>query len=391
MIRIQNKVDCCGCEACVQVCPISAIVFNEDECGFGYPVINEDTCVNCGLCEKVCPILNKRELKSDKIVYASINPDNETRLLSSSGGVFSMISEYIIENGGVVFGAAFNSSWDVEHRYVENKSELYLLRGSKYVQSRIGDAYKHTKCFLEQGRKVLFSGTPCQIAGLKNFLRKEYDNLILLDVACHAVPSPLVWRRYLDEKIYSRMEGAIITDVSFREKSTGWSRYSVVIKGKEDEYKDVRCFVKETVDKNIYMQIFLNDLSVRPSCVACPAKLSNCCSDLTLADYWGIGKINYNWDDSRGTSMVVVNTYNGEQLVKQMHLDNYSIRTSFNEAVKCNPSLIKPIKENKDSKLFWEIFQVSGFKDISSILRKYQPSFTRRVLSKVKQIISKMV
>ena len=390
MIRIQNKADCCGCEACVQICPICAIVFNEDECGFGYPVVNEETCVNCGLCENVCPIQNQQESKSDKSVYAAINPDNETRLLSSSGGVFSMIAENVIENGGVVFGAAFNSRWEVEHRYVENKSDLYLLRGSKYVQSRIGDAYKHSKRFLEQGRKVLFSGTPCQIAGLKNFLRKEYDNLILLDVVCHAVPSPLVWRRYLEEKIYSR-EGRSITYVSFREKSTGWSRYSIVIKGKEEGGNGVRCFINETVDKNIYMQIFLNDLSVRPSCVACPAKSSNSCSDLTLADYWGIGKINPNWDDSQGTSMVVVNTYKGAQLIKQLHLDNYGVRTSFDDAVKCNPSLIKPIKENKDSKLFWKRFQVSGLKDISSILRKYQPSFTIRVLSKLKQILSKMI
>ena len=201
MIKISHKKDCCGCGACVQRCPKHCIAMQEDKEGFLYPVINKTKCTNCGLCEKVCPVINQGHCNNPIKTYAAINPKNDVRIASSSGGVFTVLAEDIINSNGVVFGAAFNNEWNVEHTCVENIKDLEKLRGSKYVQSNIGNSYQEAESFLKEGREVLFSGTPCQIAALKLFLRKEYKNLTTVDFVCHGVPSPAVWRKYLHETI----------------------------------------------------------------------------------------------------------------------------------------------------------------------------------------------
>ena len=199
MIHILDKHSCCGCAACVQACPKQCISFNEDEQGFRYPLVDESICIDCGLCEKVCPVIHQLDAKKPLKVYAAQNPNEEIRLKSSSGGIFTMLAESVIDEGGVVFGAQFDKNWEVEHAYTESKEGLAAFRGSKYLQSRTGETYKQTRDFLKAGRSVLYSGTSCQIAGLKKFLRKEYENLITVDVVCHGAPSPLVWRTYLDD------------------------------------------------------------------------------------------------------------------------------------------------------------------------------------------------
>ena len=201
MINIEDKKQCCGCSACVQRCPKQCIVMKEDEEGFLYPVADKDVCIDCNLCEQVCPVLRQREEREPLDVYAAFNKNEEVRMQSSSGGVFTALAESIIKEGGVVFGARFNEDWEVVHDYVETVEGLSAFRGSKYVQSRIGCTFSQAEQFLKQGRKVLFSGTPCQIAGLKLFLRKEYENLLSVDFICHGVPSPGVWRQYLNEFI----------------------------------------------------------------------------------------------------------------------------------------------------------------------------------------------
>lgn len=237
MIQIAQKTDCCGCEACVQRCPKQCISLKEDEEGFLYPIVNKDECIDCGLCEKVCPVINQNERHNPIKVLAAKNKDENIRLKSSSGGIFTLLAESILDENGIVFGACFNDKWEVTHGYTETKEGLSAFRGAKYVQSKIGDSYKQAKVFLKQNRKVLFSGTPCQIAGLKRYLRKEYDNLFTVDVICHGVPSPKVWRLYLD-KILNLKDGqhsasshsadkkTRIGGINFRSKSTGWKEYS---------------------------------------------------------------------------------------------------------------------------------------------------------------------
>lgn len=235
MIKTNDKKDCCGCSACVQRCPKQCISLYEDEEGFLYPRVDKTVCIDCGLCEKVCPVLNQSEGHEPIAVYAAKNPNEEIRMQSSSGGIFTMLAERIIDEGGVVFGACWDKDWNVVHDYAESKEDIAKFRGSKYVQSNIGETFKQTETFLIEGRKVLFSGTPCQIAGLKHFLLKDYDNLLTIEIICHSVPSPGVWKKYLTEELNSN--GLTIGDIqqiNFRDKSTGWETYSFLLHTKAD-------------------------------------------------------------------------------------------------------------------------------------------------------------
>ena len=221
MINITNKDECCGCSACVQICPKQCISFNEDLQGFRYPSIDADICINCGLCSKVCPFFNHGRQNVHMGVFAAVNSDDEIRIRSSSGGLFSLLAQQIIIEGGIVFGARFDENWEVKHDWAETIEQIAMFRGSKYVQSRIEGCYKTVQSFLNEGRTVLFSGTPCQILGLKNFLIKEYDNLITVGIVCHGVPSPLIWRDYLKTiKGQNR-----IKTISTRYKDTSWRNY----------------------------------------------------------------------------------------------------------------------------------------------------------------------
>ena len=236
MIRIEKKEDCCGCEACVQRCPKHCISLFRDNEGFLYPSVNESLCIGCGLCEKVCPILNPLPKRKPLQVFAAKNLNEEVRLASSSGGVFTLLAEHTIRNNGVVFGARFNEKWEVAHGFTDTVEGIADFRSSKYVQSKINGTYQEAEQFLKAGRKVLFSGTPCQIAGLKRFLRKEYTNLITVDFLCHGVPSPGVWESYLKETIARKCKKiqfcsdpyASVKKISFRDKTLGWKKFSFV-------------------------------------------------------------------------------------------------------------------------------------------------------------------
>lgn len=231
MTQVERQA-CCGCGACVQKCPVGCIMMREDREGFLYPEVDKESCVGCKVCEEVCPSVHPKEPRMPLRVYAAKNEDEAVRLQSSSGGIFTALAGKIIDNHGVVFGARFNEEWEVVHGYVETKEGLSVLRGSKYVQSRIGESYKQAEEFLKTGRFVLFSGTPCQIAGLKLFLKKEYANLFTVDFICHGVPSPKVWRKYLckftDNQCTMQMGGGI-SDIQFRDKTYGWKKFSLSI------------------------------------------------------------------------------------------------------------------------------------------------------------------
>ena len=220
-MKIIEKKDCMGCYACFNICPQNAITMQEDEKGFKYPIIDKEKCIKCGLCKKVCPVINQTIIKNTPQAYAIINKDNYVRETSSSGGCFSLIAEYIIENGGVVFGATFDENWRVKHTWIENIEKIKMFRGSKYLQSTIGDTYKRAKEFLDKGRKVLFTGTPCQIEGLKSYLRKDYDNLYTQDIICHGVPSPKVHDKYLEYQ-KNKFNAKKIKRIEHRNKENGW-------------------------------------------------------------------------------------------------------------------------------------------------------------------------
>lgn len=407
MIHIQDKHDCCGCAACVQVCPKYCISFNEDEQGFRYPLVDKSLCIDCGLCEKVCPVINQTDAKKPIKVYAAQNPNEEIRLKSSSGGIFTMLAEAIIDEGGVVFGARFDKNWEVEHGYTETKEGLEAFRGSKYLQSRTESAYKQAKEFLNLGRKVLYSGTSCQIAGLKKFLRKEYDNLITVDVICHGAPSPLVWRSYLEDFL-KRPKGAagknsvcsslnevpVLTGVSFRDKSTGWKKYGFVLRGmsafKADKNtvlssvnseKNSEILLHQTLDKNLFMQVFLRDLCLRPSCAACPAKCGKCGSDISLADYWRIWENHPEWDDNKGTSLVLINTSNGEELYRKIIVKD--METSYAEGLAGNSCIEHSVCPSQFSPIFWSLFADGGLKTASKVLSKFKPSLLQRIKNKI--------
>ncbi len=403
MIKIVNKQDCCGCSACVQRCPKHCITLKEDGEGFLYPHVNSDECIDCGLCEKVCPELHHGERHIPLEVYAAKNKDESIRMQSSSGGIFTLLAEKVIQEGGVVFGAAFDANWEVMHTYAETMEGLVDFRGSKYMQSRIGTAYQDAEYFLKQGRKVLFSGSPCQIKGLKLFLRKNYDNLIAVDFICHGVPSPKVWREYLKETI-ARKGGKNsvlsypipckigIDAVDFRSKSTGWKKFSFALTLSETSVEGVKntVLLSSVFSENPFMRAFLADLILRPSCYSCPSKSGRSGSDLTIADYWAIPQVAPEFDDDKGVSLVLVQTEKGKSFYQSLKEKTTFIVTSYQEAQGANGGFKeKTPMHPKRSRFFTEFAQSDDI--IGLIDRTLRIPLYRKLLKKVKNGIKKML
>ena len=403
MINITNKYSCCGCSACGQVCPRKCIRFNEDEQGFLYPKVDKSLCIDCGLCERVCPVLNQGEHRKPIAVYAAMNPNQAIRLKSSSGGIFTMLAEHVLQEGGIVIGARFDDNCEVVHDIANNIDEVAAFRGSKYLQSRIGDNYKKALAFLKMGRMVLFSGTPCQIAGLRRFLRKDYDKLLTVDVVCHGTPSPKVWRSYLNERVL-RPKGvagkntvllslkalSAQADISFRDKTSGWKKYGFVVRKKSAPKADKNSvlspviakhnessIINEAMTENLFMQLFLNDLCLRPACYRCPAKDGQCGSDITLADYWGIELLHPEWDDDKGTSLVLVHTEKG--MTAFSNIDAKIVATSYEEALASNPAIEHSANEHKWVDRFWKMYHRTGLKGADKLLvRMRKPTIYTR-------------
>lgn len=359
MINLSDKSQCCGCEACRTICPKHSITMQEDSEGFLYPKVNKDTCIDCGLCEKVCPILNPVNNDAEPEVYAAINNDENIRMQSSSGGIFTLLAERVINKGGVVFGACFDKDWNVVHDYTETIDGLTRIRGSKYVQSRIGNSFNKVKSFLDEGREVLFSGTPCQIAGLKNFLKKQYDNLLSVEVVCHGVPSPKVWQKYI-----SAMPD--IQQMSFRSKVHGWKKFNVSFSFKDGTKEETEFY------KNPYMNVFLSNLSLRPSCYACPVKLRNSRCDMALADFWGMDKIAPEIDDDKGCGLVLV--YKNEKFNFSRDLNCRLHMQELQEVIKYNPCILESVDKPINRDFFFTALNHFGF------VRAYKLVFDNNIL-----------
>lgn len=300
MITISDKSLCCGCTACVNACPSQCIVMRRDREGFDYPVANQDRCVGCGLCERVCPVLNPHEASEPLSAYAART--EEYLRGSSSGGVFPSLAGNVLAEGGVVYGAVVNEDMTVGHYDAEDMASVERMRGSKYVQSDLYGTFEEIKYYLSERRKVLFTGTPCQVAGLNAFLGREYESLLTAECACHGVPSPGLWEKYVDA--FGRKNGFKVSDVDFRDKSGGWRRYSLSYKGEGQEIKVGR-------DNDPYMLLFLQDMSLRPSCYVCPSRNGRSGADITMADLWNVKEAAPEMDDDRGVSLVLANTEKG--------------------------------------------------------------------------------
>lgn len=402
MIEIVDKKNCCGCSACIQICPKQCISFEEDKEGFRYPLVKKELCIDCGLCKKVCPVINQNKERKPLRVLAAKNPNEDIRLKSSSGGIFTMLAERVIEEGGVVFGAKFNENWEVVHDFTESIDGLSVFRGSKYVQSIIGDNYSKVETFIKEGRKVLFSGTPCQVAGLRLFLRKEYENLLLVDFVCHGVPSPLVWKMYLKELVASiatknsvftvyKPENIKIEDIQFRNKEKGWKKFSFLLKLSATQGAEKNTvFFSETLDKNIYMRGFLKNIYLRPSCYACSARCGKSRSDITIGDYWGIQNVIPEIDDDKGISLVLTNTDKGEYIYNSIKVK--SIASNYFEAIKFNPALEISVIEPKQRKEFWNQLKENNLMiTLINSVGRTRPQLWYRLIRKVKRVIKSIV
>lgn len=362
MIRLSVKEDCCGCGACLQRCPRHCILFKEDKEGFLYPLVDESNCIDCGLCEKVCPVINRGECNEPLYVYAVKNRSERIRLNSSSGGVFYSLGKYVIQKGGVVFGAAYDDKWEVRHQKAESMDALEPLMRSKYVQSRIENTFVEVETFLKQGRLVLFTGTSCQILGLKNYLRHEFENLLTVDVICHGAPSPGVWRKFLTELTCSRSRKTAHCAV--------------------DEKKTV--LSSNIFSEDPYSRGFVNNLFMRPSCYACPAKGGTCGSDITMADFWGIQKLYPDFDDDKGVSLVIIHSLMGTDIFNACNFE--SMPVTLEEGTRFNQSYYCSMKMTSKRELFFADF-IEGKRIKKTVMR-----LTRRPVKMViKQIIKKII
>lgn len=333
----------------------------EDKEGFLYPVVDESLCIDCGLCVKACPFHNLAEESKPTHVYAAYNKKESIRLESSSGGIFTLMAEKIIKEGGVVFGARFTSDWQVEIVPTDNIEGLFAFRGSKYLQAKVGDSYRQAKDFLRSGRKILFSGTPCQIAGLRHYLRKDYENLLAVDFVCHGVPSPKVWKQYLGQ--ITEAGKRAIKDIKFRDKPKGWKRFNFTLGYDEN---DKSYTMSSYNGENHYMRAFLSDMILRPSCYNCQSKCGRSQSDITIADFWGINKILPQMDDDKGTSLLLVHTEKGYEALnfeKMIFADS-----TYENALKFNPAIEKSATPHKNRKKFFEKLDAS--KDLISLIDK---------------------
>ncbi|MBU3111061.1 Coenzyme F420 hydrogenase/dehydrogenase, beta subunit C-terminal domain [Clostridium lacusfryxellense] len=382
MIKIKQKQSCSGCGACANACPKQCIAMVEGDEGFLYPQVDVVKCIDCGLCEKVCPIINKWSSKHTPIAYACINKNENIRLESSSGGVFTIIGENTINSGGVVFGAAYNDELKLVHSYAITIEGLAKYRGSKYEQSIIGETYKQAKEFLHKGIPVLYTGTPCQIGGLYSYLGKEYEKLLCIDIVCHGVPSPKVFKRY-KAGIEDRY-GAKIKKIAFRRKDAGWKLYNLELSfDNNTEYKNI-------FTEDMYMRGFLQNLYLRPSCYYCSFKTIYRQSDITIADFWGIENILPEIDDDKGTSLILVNSTKGNKVFEELQDKMVVEKVDLDEAIKYNPSAVTSVKYNPNrDKFFEKLNSYSG--DISKLILQYTKiSFPKRVCRKIRAILSKV-
>lgn len=379
MIQIKEKKECCGCSACQQICPKHCITMKEDAEGFYYPIVDMKNCVDCHLCEKVCPIKSKKRNNDNILAYAAFSNEMDIRLQSSSGGIFSVIAEYVLENNGIVFGAALNDNQLVNHIAIDNLDNLNKLRGSKYIQSQINKTYKEAEKYLKDGRSVLFTGTTCQIAGLKTFLRKEYENLITVDVLCHGVPSEKVWKKYLQFQEETNKSG--LQDVYFRNKDNGWKKFEVLI-----NFKNGEKYQKANMEDS-FMRLFLANICLRPSCHDCHFKSLDRPSDFTIGDSWGIENYMPEMDDDKGTSVVLLHTEKGKKIFEKLQSQMTFKKAEVDKILPPTADSRKSVAPHPKREQLFEMLNQDA--EIEQLVKLLEPSISQKIKYKIRKELGK--
>lgn len=368
-ISVSDKKKCSGCYACINICPIDAVRMEKDQEGFFYPNVDKMKCLNCGKCVSVCPYNGKWEPETDlEVCYAAYNKDEKIRLISSSGGIFALLAKETIDNGGIVFGAAYDDGFLVYHKGIEKKEGILQLIGSKYLQSRIGYCYRQTKDRLLSGQKVLFVGTPCQIGGLKKYLGKEYDNLICVDFICLGVPSPQIWKDYLNVFF----ENETITHINFKDKVLGWDNFSLTIEGSRRYTKAGR--------NTYFFTGYFKGLYSRPSCSECIFKEGNRVSDITISDCWGYSHIAPELKDNKGLSSIICHSMKGMEMIEKIKPHMCWKKAEAADVKKYNSNYCTSQFMGKKREAFWTDYDRMGK---SWLFKKYCTPEDNKYLKKI--------
>ncbi len=373
---IADNVHCTACGACLQTCKLNAITMKYSEDGFLYPAIDREKCVECGACEKVCPLSSTDHRDTLKQSYAAVSKSQTVLSNSTSGGVFFEMAKYVLSVGGYVFGCAFDDSFRAKHICITEADSLSLLQGSKYVQSDIGNTYCETEKYLKLGKAVLFSGTPCQIDGLKHYLKKDYENLYTCDVICHGVTSQKFFDKYLEW--YQKKHKIVVKDYSFRSKeNSGWSSAGMV---KGTNAKGLAVKRKLFYYNDYYYFYYMNGSMFRENCYECRYANANRVSDFTLGDFWGVEKFNMPFNTDNGCSLMIVNTEKGSAL-----LDKFSIefaRVDYDKAIIQNKQLTCPSGKPDN---YVSVIQQMNSLDSDAIDADFKRhNFKRRIMGRIK-------
>ncbi|MGG7198608.1 Coenzyme F420 hydrogenase/dehydrogenase, beta subunit C-terminal domain [Clostridium butyricum] len=372
-----NKDECCGCGSCINICNTDSISFENDSKGFFYPKIDNDTCINCGLCIKVCPLKFKQQdkLSYNQKFYALKNIDDYVRKESSSGGFFFELSKYVINNGGYVFGVIFNEQFNAIHYGTNKLEEIEKFRTSKYIQSDTLNTYKTVRKLLNEDKLVLYSGTPCQIYGLKKFLlNKTYKKLITIDNICHGVPSNGIFLEYknkLENKYESR-----IKKMNFRFKTSKNTQNIKV------DFTNGKEYFKTNADDPFY-RLFQCDYILRESCYTCKFSNINRISDITIGDFWDFQEVLKDFDDKKGVSLIIVNTFMGKKIFDSIKDSFYLKKFEMNDCMQ--PNLKYSTNKPEDYYKFWNDYDINGFEFVI----KHYPNYS--IYIKLKKMIKKIL